>query len=149
MEDKVVHELYKMLSFFWLCASGHRKYIWKYIYSRACWGVWDCQVNFPVCAAAWSGIRSQDSWRKQCVFPYGDLGGDVSFPVLDDQSSSASLGQWLSFMCLDQPRLSFFSSEPWNFSNSFLKQQRLYSTASFTDLVLYVILGLNISSLKA
>lgn len=24
VEDKVAHELYKMPSFFWLCASGHK-----------------------------------------------------------------------------------------------------------------------------
>lgn len=100
-----------------LCAKGFL----SPVCSRAFGGGSSCRVTF-LSAAACSGIQSLNSWNRHPVLLDRDLSGGGGFAVLDDQISS-SLKQRLAVLgktYLDLPRLSFFSSEPQNFSSSFL-----------------------------
>lgn len=115
MEDKVVHELYKMQSFFWLCASVHKMLPFQTSAAEPSEEL--VARSAFLFAATCCGVQRLNSRKKQLVFPCRDLGGEVGFTVLVDQSSSTSLRQWLTVLgnvYLDQSRVSFFSSEPQN-----------------------------------
>lgn len=72
--------MYNMQSFSWLCASVH-KMLPFHMSAAEPFEELVARSTFlfaPTC----SGIQSLNSWRKQLVFPYSDLSGDVGFTVL-------------------------------------------------------------------